>query len=154
MEEDLMTILERIQKDLVEAMKSRDQLRLDVVRGIKTAIKNKEIEKIGELTETEIVQVLATLVKQRRDSIEQFGKGGRFDLAQREESEMKILQSYLPPAVDPEEISALVSQVITELHANSPKDVGRVMKSVMEKLSGKLVDGKMVNNLVRSRLAG
>ena len=147
-----MTSLERIQKDMVEAMKSKDQLRLDVLRGMKTAIKNKEIEKIRQLGEAEVVQVLNTLVKQRRDSIEQFTKGGRFDLVEREEAELKILGAYLPPAVAEEEIKRVVTQVISELQACSPKDVGKVMKLVMEKFSGRVVDGKLVNQLVRTQL--
>jgi len=147
-----MTSLERIQKDLVEAMKSKDQLRLDVLRGMKTTIKNKEIEKIRQLEEAEVVQVLNTLVKQRRDSIEQFTKGGRFDLVEREEAELKILGAYLPAAVAEEEIKAVVTQAITELQARSPKDVGKVMKLVMEKFSGRVVDGKLVNQLVQIQL--
>ena len=147
-----MTSLERIQKDMVEAMKSKDQLRLDVLRGMKTAIKNKEIEKIRQLGEGEVMQVLNTLVKQRRDSIEQFTKGGRFDLVEREEAELKILGAYLPPAVAEEEVKGVVTQAISELEACSPKDVGKVMKLVMEKFSGRVVDGKLINQLVRTQL--
>ena len=147
-------IQERIQTDLIEAMKSRDQLRLDVLRGMKAAIRNREIEKIGKLTEAELLQVLQGLVKQRKDSIEQFTKGGRHDLVSREQSEVKILESYLPPAVEEGEIKTIVAQVISELQANSPKDFGKVMKSVMGKFSGKAVDGKVVNDLVRSQLGG
>ena len=149
-----MIIQERIQKDLIQAMKSQDQLRLGVLRGMKAAIRNREIEKIRQLTETEVVQVLHGLVKQRKDSIEQFSKGGRHDLARREESELRILESYLPPAVEEGEIKTVVAQVISELHANSPKDFGRVMKSVLRKFSGKIVDGRLVNDLVRSQLGG
>ncbi len=147
-----MTSLEKIQKDMVEAMKSKDQLRLDVLRGMKAAIKNKEIEKIKQLNEVEVLQVLNTLVKQRKDSIEQFTKGGRFDLVEREQSELRILEGYLPPAVKEEEIKSVVTQAIGELQASSPKDVGRVMRLVMEKFSGRLVDGKLVNQLVRTEL--
>jgi uncharacterized protein YqeY len=99
-----MTSQEKIQKDMVEAMKSKDRLRLDVLRGVKTAIKNKEIETMKQLGEGDVVQVLNTLVKQRRDSIEQFTKGARFDLVEREEAELKILENYLPPAVGEQEI--------------------------------------------------
>jgi len=148
----VMTSLEKIQKDMVEAMKSRDQLRLDVLRGMKTAIKNKEVEKLKQLGEAEVFQVLNTLVKQRRDSIEQFTKGGRFDLVEREQSELKILEGYLPPAVKEEEIKEVVAQAIGELQASSPKDVGKVMKLVMERFSGRIVDGTLVNQLVRTRL--
>jgi len=147
-----MTSLDRIQDDMVKAMKSKDQLRLDVLRGMKTAIKNKEIEKIKQLGEAEVFQVLNTLLKQRRDSIEQFTKGGRLDLVEREEAEVKILEEYLPPAVVEREIEGVVAQVISELQASSPKDIGKVMKSVMEKFSGKVVDGKLVSQLVRSQL--
>jgi uncharacterized protein len=151
-EPGVMTSLEKIQKDMVEAMKSRDQLRLDVLRGMKTAIKNKEVEKLKQLGEAEVFQVLNTLVKQRRDSIEQFTKGGRFDLVEREQSELKILEGYLPPAVKEEEIKEVVAQAIGELQASSPKDVGKVMKLVMERFSGRIVDGTLVNQLVRTRL--
>jgi len=148
----LTTNLEEIQNELVEAMKSKDQLRLDVLRGIKTAIKNKEVEKVRQLSDAEVLQVLQTLVKQRRDSIEQFTKGGRLDLVAREESELRILEGYLPPPVQVQEINTVVGQVIQELNATSAKDVGKVMKSVMEKFSGRVVDGKVVNQIVRDRL--
>ena len=149
-----MIIQERIQKDLVEAMKSKNRLRLEVLRGMKAAIKNREIEKLRQLTETEVLQVLQSLVKQRKESVEQFIKGGRHDLSSREESEIRILESYLPLPVGEEEIKMVVTQVIGELQANSAKDFGRVMKSVMGKFSGKAVDGKVVNDLVRSQLGG
>lgn len=149
-----MTLQERIQKDMVDAMKAKNSLRLDVLRGMKAAIKNREIEKIRQLTETEILQLLQTLVKQRKDSIEQFIKGGRNDLASREQAELQIIESYLPDAVGEEEIRAVVTQVISELQATSPKDIGRVMKEVLSRFSGKRVDGKGVNELVRSQLGG
>ena len=147
-----MTSQERIQKDIVEAMKSKDRLRLDVLRGMKTAIKNREIERMKQLAEADVVQVLNTLVKQRRDSIEQFTKGGRFDLVEREQAELKILEDYLPPSVGEQEIREVVSQAVVETQASSAKDMGKVMKLVMEKFSGRLVDGKLVNQLVRSLL--
>jgi len=149
-----MIIQERIQKDLVEAMKSKNRLRLDVLRGMKAAIKNRQIEKLRQLTETEVLQVLQSLVKQRKESVEQFIKGGRHDLSSREESEIRILESYLPLPVGEEEIKMVVTQVIGELQANSAKDFGRVMKSVMGKFAGKIVDGKVVDNIVRSQLGG
>ncbi|PYV38563.1 MAG: glutamyl-tRNA amidotransferase [Acidobacteria bacterium] len=149
-----MIIQERIQKDLVEAMKSKNRLRLEVLRGMKAAIKNREIEKLRQLTETEVLQVLQSLVKQRKESVEQFIKGGRHDLSSREESEIRILESYLPLPVGEEEIKMVVTQVIGELQANSAKDFGRVMKSVMGKFAGKIVDGKVVDNIVRSQLGG
>jgi uncharacterized protein len=147
-----MTSQEKIQKDMVEAMKSKDRLRLDVLRGVKTAIKNKEIERMKQLGEADVVQVLTTLVKQRRDSIEQFTKGARFDLVEREEAELKILEDYLPPAVGEQEIREVITQAIGEAQASSAKDMGKVMKLVMGKFSGRVVDGKLVNQLVRSLL--
>jgi uncharacterized protein len=147
-----MTSQEKIQKDMVEAMKSKDRLRLDVLRGVKTAIKNREIERMKQLGEADVVQVLNTLVKQRRDSIEQFTKGARFDLVEREEAELKILEDYLPPAVGEQEIREVITQAIGEAQASSAKDMGKVMKLVMGKLSGRVVDGKLVNQLVRSLL--
>jgi uncharacterized protein len=149
-----MTSQEKIQKDMVEAMKSKDRLRLDVLRGVKTAIKNKEIETMKQLGEGDVVQVLNTLVKQRRDSIEQFTKGARFDLVEREEAELKILENYLPPAVGEQEIREVITQAIGEAQASSAKDMGKVMKLVMGKFSGRVVDGKLVNQLVRSLLGG
>ena len=148
-----MTIQERIQEDIKQNMRLKDALRLDVLRGMKSAIKHKEIEKIRALEESEVFQVLHTLVKQRRDSIDQFKKGGRVDLAAREEDELKILESYLPPAVSEQEITQLVGETIAELQAVGPKDIGRVMKAVMGKFAGKIVDGKQVNEQVRAQLA-
>jgi hypothetical protein len=149
-----MTIQERFQQDLKEAMKSKDTLRLDVLRGVKTAVKLKEIEKLKTLAESEVFQVLNTLVKQRKDSIEQFRQGGRSDLAQREEAELKILESYLPPAVGEQEIRDAIVEAISETHATSSKEMGKVMKAVMGKFSGKIVDGKLVSDLVRAQLEG
>lgn len=149
-----MTIQEKIQEDLKQAMRLKDTLRLDVLRGMKTAIKNKEIEKIRPLEQTEVFQVLHTLVKQRKDSIEQFNRGGRTDLAVREEAELKILEAYLPAALQEEELKNVILETISELQATSPKDMGKVMKVIMGKLAGKLVDGKLVSDLVRSQLAG
>jgi len=147
-----MTIQEQIQKDMIEAMKAKETLKLEVLRGMKTAIKNKEIEKIRALSETEALQVLDTLVKQRKDSIEQFNKGGRVDLVEREQAELRILESYLPAALGDEEVKSSVAQVIFELQANSAKDVGRVMKAAMAKFAGQRVDGKLVSDLVRAAL--
>lgn len=149
-----MTIQERIQKELTEAMKARDSLKADVLRGIKTAVKLKEVEKIKALSESEVLQILQTLVKQRKDSIEQFTKGGRSDLVTREEAELRILEGYLPTPVGEEELSTVISEVISELSANTGKDIGRVMKTVMTRFAGKNVDGKKVNEIVRARLGG
>ncbi|MBM3804095.1 MAG: GatB/YqeY domain-containing protein [Acidimicrobiia bacterium] len=149
-----MTIQEKIQEDIKESMRVKDALRLDVLRGMKSAIKHKEIEKIRTLEESEVHQVLHTLVKQRKDSIDQFKKGGRADLVAREEDELKILESYLPAAVSGEEIQKVVSQSIAELQATNPKDLGRVMKAVMAKLAGRIVDGKLVSEQARAQLGG
>jgi len=149
-----MTVQEKIQKDLTDAMKSKDALRMDVLRGMKTAIKNKEIEKKHSLAEVEALQVLNSLVKQRNESIEQFTKGGREDLADRERAELKILEAYLPAAVKEEEIRAVVSQVIAELQASSLKDLGVVMKGTMARFTGSRVDGRVINEIVRSQLEG
>jgi len=147
-----MTIQERIQEDIKDSMRLKDALRLDVLRGMKSAIKHKEIEKIRTLEESEVFQVLHTLVNQRKDSIDQFKKGGRADLVAREEDELKILESYLPAAVSEQEIRQVVTEVITELQVTNPKDIGRVMKAVMGKFAGKIVDGKQVNEQVRAQL--
>lgn len=149
-----MTVQERIQKELVEAMKAKDSLRMDVLRGMKSAIKHKEVEKRHPLSETEALQVLNSLVNQRKDSIEQFTKGGRSDLADKEASELKILESYLPAAVDEKEIQRAIAEAIAELKATSPKDLGRVMKAVMARLAGGRVEGKVINEMVRAQLEG
>jgi uncharacterized protein len=151
---DPMTIQEKIQEDIKEAMRRKDSLRLDVLRGMKTAIKNKEIEKIKTLAEGEVFQVLHTLVKQRKDSIDQFSRGGRSDLAAREEAELKILESYLPAGVSDDKIKKVIAEVVAELQVTSPKDMGKVMKSVMGKFAGEIVDGKQISDLVRTQLGG
>lgn len=148
-----MTLQEKIQLDLTDAMKKKEMLRLNVLRGMKTAIKNKEIEKMKSLPEAEALQVIRTLVNQRKDSIEQFQRGGRPDLVSQEEAELMILETYLPQGIPEEEIRVLVDQTIAELQASSAKDLGRVMKAVMAQLAGKVADGKLVNELVRQRLA-
>ena len=147
-----MTIQEQIQSELTAAMKAKESLKIDVLRGIKSAIKLKEVEKIRALSGAEALQVIQTLVKQRKDSIEQFTLGGRMDLVSREEAELKILETYLPAPVGASEIQTVVSEVIAELQVNSSKEMGRVMKSVMGRFSGKNVDGKLVNEIVRSLL--
>ena len=149
-----MSLIERVQQEIMQAMKAKETLRLDVLRGMKTALKNKEIELVRPLNPSEEVQVVRTLVKQRRDSIEQFARGGRQDLVEREEAEARILGAYLPAAVDVEEIRRVVEETIGELQTAGTKDVGRVMKTVMAKLAGRNVDGRAVNEMVRARLAG
>jgi len=149
-----MALIEQIQKEMIEAMKAKEALRLSVLRGLKTALKNKEIDKMRALSEGEEIQVLQTLVKQRKESIEQFTKGGRSDLADQEQAELKIIEAYLPAAVSREEIERAVTETIAEVQASAPKDMGRVMKAVMAKFAGKVVDGKLVNELVRAKLGG
>jgi uncharacterized protein YqeY len=147
-----MAISEKIQKELTEAMKARESLKMDVLRGIKTALKLKEVERIRALSDLEALQVIQTLVKQRKDSIEQFTLGGRNDLVAREQAELKILETYLPAPVSENELKTVILEVVSELQASSAKDIGRVMKTVMARFAGKNVDGKMVNELVRAQL--
>ena len=148
-----MTLQERIQKDIQDAMRAKDPLRLDALRMMKSAIKNKEVEKIKALDENECLQILATLIKQRQESIEQFTKGGRMDLATKEAAEIKIIETYMPAAATGEEVEKIVTDTIAETGASSPKDIGVVMRTVMNKLAGKRADGKMINELVRQKLA-
>lgn len=149
-----MTISEQVEKDLVAAMKAREELRLSVLRMAKTALKHKQVELGKALNDDEAIAVLRTLVKQRRDSVEQFRKGGREDLAAKEEAETEILQTYLPAAASDEEIVAAVAAAITETGAGGPQDLGKVMKLAMQKLAGKNADGKRVNQTVRAKLGG
>jgi len=147
-----MTLFERIGQDITAAMRARDQARLAPLRMAKAALMNREVEKGRALEEAEVEQVIASLIKQRRDSIEQFTKGGRQDLVAREAAEVTLLEAYLPPAVDAAEVEAAVDKAIAETNASSPKDLGRVMKAVMSGLAGRTVDGKVVNELVRRKL--
>src|SRR5262252_5565182 len=150
-----MGISDQIQKDMVEAMRSRDELRLSTLRMVKSAIKNKEIDKRAPLDDKEAQQVLSTLIKQRRDSIEQFQKGGRQELADKEAAEILLIESYLPKAMDEQEIATAVRQTITEMGSPTMKDMGAVMKTVMGRLqaAGKRVEGKVVSEIVRKELA-
>jgi len=148
-----MALIERIQKDLTEAMKAKDELRLSVLRMIKSALKHKEIEKIRPLEDAESLQVLQTLVKQRRESVEQFTKGGRQELADKETKEIAILEVYLPAAASGADMDAAVEAAITETGANSPKAMGAVIKAAKARLEGKMVDGKALSDRVRERLA-
>jgi len=135
-------------------MKSKDPARLSALRMLKTALMNREIERGRPLDDNESLQVVSALVKQRRDSIEQFVKGGRQDLADKETAEIVILESYLPPPVDAAELESTVDTAIASTGASSAKDIGKVMKAVMAALGGQTVDGKAVNELVRRKLAG
>jgi len=148
-----MNLTDKISGDIATAMKAREATRLTALRMLKTALTNKSIEKARALEAAEELQVVSTLVKQRRDSIEQFTAGGREDLASKERAEIEVLNAYLPPAVTEEEIDAAVSRAIVETGATSPRDMGKVMKATLEALAGKSVDGKRVNDTVRAKLA-
>jgi uncharacterized protein len=147
-----MKLFDRIGQDITAAMRAKDQARLAPLRMAKAAMMNREVEKGRALEEPEAEQVLASLIKQRRDSIEQFTKGGRPELAAREAAEITLLETYLPPPVDPAAIEAAVDAVVAETGASGTKDLGRVMKGVMSRLAGQSVDGKIVNQLVRQKL--
>ena len=149
-----MTQLEKINQDITTAMKAKDADRLSTLRMMKTALKNKELEKDkGQtLDEAEAIKILQTLLKQRRDSIEQFTKGGRQELADKEAAEMKVIEEYLPTAVDEAALAKIVEETIAEMNANSPQQMGLVMKAVMAKLVGQTVDGKVVSGLVKAKL--
>ena len=151
-----MSIPEQIQKDITAAMKARDEARLSALRMVKTALKNKEIEKMSPLDDNEAQQVLNTLIKQRKDSIEQFRKGGRDEMADKEQAEIGIIESYLPKAAGEEEIVAGVRAVIAEMGAPTMKDMGSVMKNVMARFQGAgiRVDGKTVSDVVKRELSG
>ena len=147
-----MSLEQQLSADIAVAMKAKDAGRLTALRMLKAALMNKSIEKSRALEPGEELQVVATLVKQRRDSIEQFTSGGRTDLADKERAEITILETYLPPSVSVEEIDQAVAQAIADTGASGPKDIGKVMKAVMAALTGKTVDGKTVNERVRARL--
>ena len=147
-----MSMNDQVGADIAAAMKARDASRLSALRMLKAAVMNKSVEKGRDLDDAEVLQVAASLVKQRRDSIEQFSNAGRTDLVEKETAELKVLQAYLPAAATPEEINAAVAEAIAETGASSPKDMGKVMKAVMPKLAGKNADGKAVNEAVRRTL--
>jgi uncharacterized protein len=151
-----MGIGDQVQKDMVEAMRNREELRLSCLRMVKAALKNKEIEKRAPLDEHEAQQVLATLIKQRRDSIEQFQKGGRRELADKEAAEIKFIEVYLPKALGEDAIAEVVKAAIAEIGSPTMKDMGTVMKAVTAKLqaSGARADGKTVSEIVRKQLGG
>jgi len=148
-----MTLFEAVGRDIASAMKARDQERLAPLRMLKTALVNREVEEGRPLDDTEARQVVSALVKQRRDSIEQFRQGGREDLAVREAAEIRVLEAYLPPTADPAVVDRAIRDAIEETGAQSAKDLGRVMKAVMPKLAGLTVDGRAVNEAVKRRLS-
>jgi hypothetical protein len=149
-----MPLIDTIQKDLASAMKARDELRLSVLRMVKAALKNREVEKMRPLEEAEGVQLLQSLVKQRRESVEQFTKGGRLELAEKETQEIAIIESYLPAAPNSEELEQAIAAAIAETGATSAKQMGAVVKAARAHLPGKNVDGKALSDLVRTRLGG
>ena len=149
-----MPIFDDVSAAIADAMRKQEPVRLGALRMLKAALMNRGVEKGRDLDDAEARQVVTSLVKQRKDSIEQFTKGGRKDLADKEAAEIVVLESYLPPSADPALIEHAVSDAIAETGATSAKDVGRVMKAAMAKLAGQTVDGKAVNELVRQRLAG
>src|SRR5579864_1978075 len=146
-----MGYIEKIQADLTAAMKEKDELRLSVLRMMKAALKNKEIEKMHALTDLESLQVLQTLVKQRRESVEQFTRGGRKDLAEKESKEIAIIEQYLPAAPTDAEILQAIEAAIAEEGADSLKQMGAVIKAARARLEGKAVDGKVLSDRVRAR---
>ncbi len=149
-----MPLINEISAAIAEAMRKQDAVRLGTLRMLKAALMNREVERGGALDEAEDRQVVASLVKQRKDSIDQFTRGGRDDLARKEAAEITVLEKYLPPAADPAAIEEVVVAAIAEVGASSAKDMGRVMKAAMARLAGQTVDGKVVNELVRKKLAG
>ena len=149
-----MALIDEVSAAIADAMRRQDAPRLSALRMLKAALMNREVEKSRALDAAESLQVVSSLVKQRRDSIEQFQKGGRQDLVDKEAAEIAVLERYLPPPIDPAALERAVADAITETGAASPKDIGRVMKAAMARLGGQTVDGRVVNELVRKKLAG
>jgi uncharacterized protein YqeY len=150
--EDPMSLRDRLTEDLKLAMKSRDQLRMDVIRMIKAAILNKEVELKKDLDDAEMSRIMATLIKQRRESVEHFEKAQRVELADKERKEITIIETYLPKALSSEELERIITSVLADTGGRSLKDMGAVMKAVMARLAGQAVDGKQISDLVRAKL--
>ena len=150
-----MSLSDQIQKDITEAMKARAEARLSTLRMVKTALKNREIEKMAPLDDKESQQILQTLIKQRKDSVEQFQKGGRQEMADKEAAEILLIETYLPKAAGEEEVAAGVRAAIAEMGAPTMKDMGTVMKNAMARFNaaGLRVDGKLVSDLVKKELS-
>lgn len=146
-----MSLKERFSSELKDSLKSGDRLKLSTIRLIMASLKNREIEKRGSLSEEEIIDLLVSLSKQRKESIEEFKKGGRQDLVDKETEELKIIESYMPQQLTPEEIKKIIGETITETGASGPKDIGKVMKVLMPKVKGR-ADGKLVNEMVKELL--
>ena len=149
-----MTLKQQLISDLTASMKAQDALRTSTLRMVKAALTNREIEKGGELDEDEIMKLLRSLVKQRHDSVEQYEKGGRQELADKEQAEIEVIEAYLPQAASREEIEGAVAAVIAETGASSMKDMGRVMKAAQAALSGKNADGRILSETVKAKLGG
>jgi uncharacterized protein YqeY len=149
-----MLLTEQVDKDLVQAMKSQDAVRLSVLRMMKSALKHKQVEDGKPLNDEQALAVFRTLVKQRKDAAELFRQGGRDELAEKELAELAILESYLPASATDQEIETAVIEALAETRAATARDMGKVMKAAMAKLAGKTVDGKQVSEKVRARLAG
>lgn len=147
-----MSLNDRLSEDLKQAMKAKDQLRMDTIRMIKAALFNKEIELNKPLDESEMNKVLTTMVKQRKESAEQYQKAKRDELAEKELKEIVIVESYLPRALSGEEVAQIIANAMRETNAESAKDMGKVMKAVMAQLAGQPVDGKVISELIRAKL--
>jgi uncharacterized protein YqeY len=150
-----MSLIDTIQQDITQAMRARDERRLSTLRMVKAALKNKEIDKMGPLSEPEAMQVLATLIKQRKDSVEQFTKGGRLELADKEASEITVIEAYMPKAASEEQIRVRVRAIIGEMGSPGPKDMGTVMKNVMAafQAASERAEGKIVSEIVKQELS-
>jgi len=149
-----MRLSEQVQKDMIVAMRNREELRLSTLRMVKTALKNKEIDKRAPLDEKEELQVFSTLIKQRKDSIDAFERGNRPELAKKEAEEIAFIEAYMPKAVGEEEIVAAVKATVAEMGSPTMKDMGAVMKNAMAKFAGGRVDGRLVSETVKKELAG
>jgi uncharacterized protein YqeY len=149
-----MSLKEKIISNLTASMKAQDAARTSTLRMVKAALMNREIEKGGELDDEEMAKLLRSMVKQRKDSVEQYEKGARQDLADKEKAEIEVIESYLPQAASREEIEAAVSLAITETGAGSMKDMGRVMKATQAALAGKNADGRAISDIVKAKLSG
>ena len=149
-----MSIVDQVTQDMTQAMKAREEQRLSTLRMVKSALKNKEIDKRAPLDDKEAMAVLSTLIKQRKDSIEAFTKGGRQELADKEAAEITIIEGYLPKSLGEEEVTATVRAAIAEMGSPTIKDMGTVMKNTMAKFGGARVDGKLVSEIVKRELSG
>jgi hypothetical protein len=148
-----MSLKEQIARDMTAAMKARDAARTSTLRMVKAALANREIEKGGELTDDETTKLMQSLVKQRRDSVEQYEKGGRPELAEKERAEIAVIEGYLPRAATREEIERAVEEAVAETGATSAKEMGAVMKAALARLAGRTADGRTVSEIVRARLS-